>query len=78
MIKQLSHYVESKTGVYLHPRFIISVLGLGTALLVFGTVYTASRVYTDSVKTIGPAGTEAEEKYEARMRAGLRPPDVSR
>ena len=72
MIREISHYFESKTGVYLHPRFIISVLGLSIALIVFGAAYIASRAYTDSVKTIGPVGREAEEKYDARMRAGLR------
>lgn len=77
MIKQFSHYFESKTGVYLHPRFIISVLGLSSALLVFGAAYTISRAYTDKVKTVGPNNTEAQEKYDARMRAGLRVPSFS-
>lgn len=77
MIRQISHYFESKTGVYLHPRFIISVLGLVGALLVFGAAYTMSRAYTDSVKTVGPNTIEAQEKYDARMRAGVRVPSIS-
>lgn len=77
MIRQFSHYFESRTGVYLHPRFILSVLGLMSALLIFGAAYTLSRAYTDSVKTVGPNDTEAQEKYDARMRAGLRAPSTS-
>lgn len=77
MIRRISQYFESRTGVYLHPRFIISVLGLGIALLIFGIAYTASRVYINSVQTVAPGGIEAEEKYDARMRAGLRVPSDS-
>lgn len=73
MIRQISHYFESKTGVYLHPRFILSVLGLSIAILIFVMAYMTTRMYTDSVRTVGPSG-EAQEKYDARMRAGLRTP----
>ncbi len=72
MIHEISHYFESKTGVYLHPRFVLSVLGLSIAILIFGAAYMTSRVYTDSVQTVGPADPSAQEAYDARMRAGLR------
>lgn len=73
MIQKISHYFESKTGIYLHPRFILSVLGLSIALLIFATAYTVSRVYADSVKTVIPMGADAEQ-YDVRMRSGSRTP----
>lgn len=74
MIQRISHYFESKTGVYLHPHFIISVLGLSAAIIVFGAAYAVSRTYTDSVRTVGPSTSETQEKEDVRMRAGLRVP----
>ncbi len=71
MIRQISHYFESKTGVYLHPRFILSVLGLSIAILIFVMAYMTTRMYTDSIRTVGPS-SEAEEKFDARMRADFR------
>lgn len=73
MIQKLTNYIESKTGVYVYPRFVISIIALLGALMVFGGVVLAARIYRESVKTIGPDPSEAAE-YEAQMRAGLHAP----
>ncbi len=72
MIQKFSGYIESKTGVYVYPRFIISIIALTLAILIFGIVFFTARFYRESVKTVGPDAGVSSTEYEARMRAGLR------
>lgn len=62
MIKELSHYVESKTGVYLHPRFVLSMVALSMAILVFVMVRTSIYAYLKSIETTGPKTVEEVRK----------------
>ncbi|MFZ1626472.1 MAG: hypothetical protein WAT81_01545 [Candidatus Moraniibacteriota bacterium] len=72
MIRHFIHWFESKTGVYLYPRFVVSVGALSIALILFAIVLSITHMYTESVKTITPTGPEAEAKYDAFMRRGSR------
>lgn len=78
MIGQISHYIESKTGVYLHPRFIMSVLGLSSSLLIFGVAYTLSQAYADSVRTVGPSDSEERGGYDTRSHTDTQAPNPDR
>jgi hypothetical protein len=76
MIDTFVRYFETKTGVYLHPRFVLSVGLLLVSLVLFGVVSFIARSYAESVKTIGPVGEKAEAEYDARMRAPSRGLDL--
>ncbi len=62
MIKQLSHYVESRTGVYLHPRFVVSVIALSIAILLFVVVRYSVNTYLESIQTAGPKTVDEVRK----------------
>lgn len=74
MIREIGKYIESKTGVYIYPRFVISIIALLIALVVLWAAFFAVRLYRESIKTTGPGSGAALDEYNARMRAGLLPP----
>lgn len=74
MIRRFVHWFESKTGIYLYPRFVISLGALLIALVLFTIVFSITYTYSESVKTVVPTGPEAEAKYDTFMRRGNQRP----
>jgi|GEM_PF-5032879 len=74
MINQFIRWFETKTEVYLYPRFVILFGFLFTALILFIIVFFMAWSYSESVKTIGPVGPEVRAEYDARMRSRPAPP----
>ncbi len=72
MIDTFVRYIETKTGIYLYPRFVLSVGSLLASLLLFGIVYFFVSAYLESIQTVPPVGEKAQADYDARMRSSAR------
>lgn len=66
MVKKFIYWFESKTGVYLHPRFVTSFGLLIFSLVLFGIVFFFARLYTQ--ESVGPQTEKERSEYEAKMR----------
>ncbi|MFA9262535.1 MAG: hypothetical protein ACEQSB_04245 [Undibacterium sp.] len=77
MVNQFIQWFESKTGVYLYPRFVISVALLLCSAGIFLVISFFAWNYAKSVETIGPMTEKEKAQYEAKMRAVHLPPTPS-
>lgn len=65
MTEKFIHWFESKTGVYLHPRFVTSFGLLALAAVLFGLALFLSRLYVE--ESVGPKTEKEWAEYEAKM-----------
>lgn len=69
MVHRFIYWFESKTGVYLYPRFVLSAGFLFGSIAIFLLVSFFANSYAESVKTTGPATEKERAEYDAKMRA---------
>ena len=70
MLQRLIDMLQVRTGVYLNPRFLVSMAALTVALFLFGVVSLSARLYRDQVQTVVPSGEREQAAYDAKMREG--------
>ncbi len=78
MVKRFIYWFELRTGIYLHPRFVVSIGLLLMAIVIFLVVSFFAHSYAESVKTIGPTTEKERAEYDAKMRAGIPNGSLSR
>lgn len=68
MVKRFIYWFELRTGIYLHPRFVVSIGLLLISIVIFSVISFLAYGYVESVKTTGPTTEKERAEYDVRMR----------